>query len=137
MLEGNNQLKENITGVSFPEVRDFNKSKFTVAYLSIPVVPTLQFRNSHGKKLFRLGAGGYAGLRLESHTKVKYKENGNSTKGKERGSFYLNDFRYGLMAQVGIRWLTFFAKYDLNPLFADTKGPELHALSFGVTVFDF
>lgn len=137
MMEGNNQVVKTPTGVAFPEVRDFEKSKLTVSYLSIPVIPTLQFRNSHGKKLFRLGAGGYAGLRLGSHTKVKYNENDNTIREKDHSDFYLNDFRYGVMAQVGIRWLTFFAKYDLNPLFADNKGPQLRTLSFGITLFDF
>jgi hypothetical protein len=143
MFEGNNYAVQIKEGVTFPEyinekgnLMDLDKSKLTVCYLSIPVVPTLQFHNKHGRRTFRLGAGGYAGLRLASYSKVKYKDGDNSVKRFEHGNFFLNDFRYGLMAQVGIKGLLVFAKYDLNPLFSDSKGPALNTLSFGLTLFN-
>lgn len=144
MLEGNNYVKQTPSGITFPEYVNntsttvsVEKSKLVVPYLSIPVVPTLQFRNKHGRQIFRIGAGGYAGVRLGSHTKLKYEDNGTKGEVKEYGSFYLNDFRYGLMAQIGVNGLCIFAKYDLNPLFNTERGPDFHVLSFGLSFFTF
>lgn len=144
MFEGDNYAVQKPEGVTFPVYTNasgnpvkLDKSKLTVCYLSIPVVPTLQFYNKHGRRTFRIGAGGYAGIRLASYTKVKYQEGDNSVTRHEHGHFFLNDFRYGLMAQVGVRGLSVFAKYDLNPLFSTNKGPELNTLSVGLTLFNF
>jgi hypothetical protein len=142
MFEGNNYAKATPEGITFPDyvnesgqAVNLDKTKLTVCYLSIPVIPTLQFYNKYGRKTFKVGAGGYAGLRLASYTKVKYKDGDNSITRNEHGSFYLNDFRYGLIAQVGIRGISVFAKYDLNPLFDQDRGPKLNALNIGITVF--
>lgn len=141
MFDGNNIAVRGDNTVGFPEAKDtelgvseLSKSKLTVSYLSIPVVPTLQFRDHKGRKTFRVGMGGYIGYRIGSHTKVKYRYEGETMKDKDYSSFYLNNFRYGLMAQVGVKNLVLFAKYDLNPLFADNKGPDLNAISFGITI---
>ena len=144
MFQGNNFVQQTPNGLAFPDYVNeagqsvnLDKSKLTVCYLSLPIMPTLQFHNKSGRRTFKIAAGGYAGLRLGSYTKIKYTENDNTVKKHARGNYYLNDFRYGLMAQVGIRGLSLFAKYDLNPLFSKAKGPDLRVLSFGITFFNF
>ena len=124
------------------------KSKLTASYLSVSVVPMLDF--SHGarkvkkyesgsisiskykKQGVRIGIGGYAGYRLGSHTKYKFKQDGDRDKDKDRGNFNLNNFRYGVRGQIGFKGMDFFVNYDLNDLFNDDKGPaDLNAISFG------
>ena len=124
------------------------KSKLTASYLSVSVVPTLDF--SHGtrkvkryesgsisiskykKQGVRIGLGGYAGYRLGSHTKYKFKQDGDRDKDKDGGNFNLNNFRYGVRGQIGFKGMDFFINYDLNDLFNDGKGPaDLNAISFG------
>lgn len=124
------------------------KSKLTASYLSVSVVPTLDF--SHGtrkvkkyesgsisiskykKQGVRIGIGGYAGYRLGSHTKYKFKEDGDRDKDKTSGNFNLNNFRYGIRGQIGFKGMDFFVNYDLNDLFNDNQGPaDLNAISFG------
>jgi len=127
------------------------KSKLTASYLNIHVVPMLDFSNGrqkvtnikgkgikinkYSKKGFRMGAGMYAGYRLGSHTKF-IDENGD--KDKESGNFFLENFRYGVRAQLGWKGIELWGAYDLNNVFFEGRGPAgsegLNAISFGVTL---
>ncbi|HRJ31687.1 MAG TPA: hypothetical protein PLV21_13470 [Cyclobacteriaceae bacterium] len=131
-------------GVLFAEdTRDVNfiKSKLTATYANLSFIPMLDFGgrgkktrvwNSYGSS-FRIGAGPYAGYRLGSHSKQVYNDGGRE-KDKNRNNFYMNNFRYGVRVQLGIRSTDFFFNYDLNELFSDSKpnNPKLNAFSFGV-----
>ncbi len=108
------------------------KSKLGVAYLSVPIMFTLDLNDAHQGKL-KLGLGGYAGIRLKSWNKLKYDD---GKKEKTVNSFFLNDFRYGLMAEVGFSDISLFIKYDLNPLFQTGKGfnpnEDINAINIGI-----
>ncbi|MEO9964456.1 MAG: hypothetical protein ABJF11_01635 [Reichenbachiella sp.] len=124
---------------------DGKKSKLAATYINAMVVPMLEFNSrrrtssrNHGfnwtkyrQKGFRIGAGVYAGYRIDSWTKIKYSVNGDNKKDKEKGNYYLNNFRYGIRGQVGFRGMDLFFNYDLNDVFATDRGPELQAISFG------
>ena len=146
------RLEETEEGVNFylePDTDiDAEKSKLTAAYLNVNVVPMLHFgykskmvRDSDGSMLrvrdydddsFRIGLGGYAGYRIDSYTKYKFEEGDDTVKDRDRDDFYLNNWRYGVRLQLGVRGVDLFANYDLNELFYTGKGPELHAFSFGI-----
>lgn len=122
------------------EVIDPIKSKLTVPYLNISFVPLLHFGNKgrngfmdYDNDGFRIGLGAYAGYRLGGKTKAVYREDGNRVRVKNRDSFYLNSWRYGMRLQLGIAGVDVFANYDLNELFNEGKGPQLNAFSFGIT----
>lgn len=123
---------------------DGKKSKLSATYINAMLVPMLEFNPRRGRhrrgafswtkyrqKGFRIGAGMYAGYRIDSWTKMKYSVNGDKQKDKEKGNFYLNNFRYGVRTQVGFRGMDLFFNYDLNDVFATGRGPELQAISFG------
>lgn len=125
----------------------FKKSKLTVAYINFSAVPMFAFGKSGTTKKknwwhlmdwnnddrgFRIGAGGYAGYRIASYTKVVY-EDGDKEKDKNKDNFHLNNFRYGLRMQMGYRGTDLFFNYDMNELFSEGKGPALNAFSFGIT----
>ncbi|MBC7921286.1 MAG: outer membrane beta-barrel protein [Ferruginibacter sp.] len=137
MFDGDNQARKTPTGTDFPAPRpDLQKSKLTVCYLNVPAMVALQFRNRDRRETFYLAAGGYVGYRLGSYTKIKYETEGQTRKERAKGNFYLNNVRYGLTGQVGIDNVALFAKYDLNSLFVDDRGPRLNVLSFGITLTD-
>jgi hypothetical protein len=132
-----------VDGVYFIEdTRDvsFIKSKLTVSYINVSLIPMFDVSGNSRKvrvwdshsSAFRFGVGPYAGYRIGSHTKQVYKEDGDREKDKDRDNFYLNNLRYGVRMQLGIRSADFFFNYDLNELFATNKGPKLNAFSFGV-----
>ena len=124
------------------------KSKLKVTYLNFTAVPMFDF--SRGKRLvrmyeeddvrlafssrkgFRIGLGGYLGMRLSNKAKYIYKVDGDRNKDKDKGGFFINDFRYGTRLQVGINGFDFFVNYDLNELFEDGKGPKLNPFTIGV-----
>ena len=134
--------------VPLPSEFNGKKSKLTTSYFNVSVVPMFDFSGNkrkvkslesgsvkienYKKQGFKIGIGAYAGYRLGSHSKIKFKENGDTDKDKEHSSFYLQNFRYGLRARIGIKSLDLFFNYDLNELFEEGRGPELNAFSFGI-----
>ena len=131
-------------GVGFVEDLSVNaiKSKLTVVYLNVSMVPMLhlgsnsyysrrRFRNHEG---LRVGLGGYGGYRIDSYTKFVFKESGDKEKDKDHDNFFLNNWRYGLRFQFGFRGVDLFANYDLNNLFSEGRGPDLNAISFGIVI---
>lgn len=141
--EDNTLLLEDETGVHFVEDMrdvDFIKSKLSATFINASLVPVLDFGEhsrrpriweGHGDG-FRLGIGPYVGYRISSKTKLVYKEDGDREKQKDHDSFYLNNLRYGLRIQIGVRSTDLFINYDMNDLFVEGKGPKLNAISFGL-----
>ena len=130
-------------GVTFVEDNTanlaFKKSKLTVSYINLSLVPMLDFSNSSTRSRmwdssssFRIGLGPYLGYRIGSYSKIKYKEAGDTEKEKNHDSFYLENIRYGMRLQIGFRSTDLFFNYDMNDLFSPGKGPSLNAFSFGV-----
>lgn len=141
--EDNTLITKTPTETTFtPDPRDlqFEKSKLSATYLNVSIIPMWAFGSSnchdnchhHHHSSFRIGIGPYAGYRIESHSKLVYDDGGDKNKEKDKDNFYLNNFRYGLKLKFGTRGVEFFTAYDLNPLFADGKGPDLHAITFGL-----
>ena len=119
---------------------DYVKSKLTASYVTATLIPVIDFSDNSRKarfwegygNSFRFGLGPYIGYRIESHSKLVYKDDDGKQKEKDHDSFYLNNVRYGLRLQMGYRSADFFFNYDLNDLFVENKGPQLNAFSFGV-----
>ena len=87
-------------------------------------------------KSFRLGVGGYAGVNVKEKQIVKYRnDDGNDVKDKTKGDFNVNDFVYGVSAYVGYGEFSLYAKYDLQPIFANNEIDQ-NNLSLGMR-FDF
>jgi hypothetical protein len=146
------QLSKDDNGVIFYENPrtdvEFTKSKLTVCYVNLSMVPMFDLGGYsrkpnvfNGDRLnfdrrgsFRIGVGPYVGYRLDSYTKQVWEEGGDKEKSHYHDNYYLNNVRYGLRAQIGFRDTDIFFNYDLNGLFIDGKGPKLNAFSFGITL---
>jgi hypothetical protein len=147
----NYQIIKGADQVEFlPITADINpeKSKLTASYVNFQLLPMFDFAQGrkkvkayekggvrfkrYRKDGIRLGAGGYAGYRIGSRSKLVYTEDGNKEKDVDKNTFYLNSFRYGIRAQLGWKDVDFFASYDLNEVFASGKGPKLNAITFGI-----
>ena len=106
------------------------KSKISASYANLSFVPTLVSNN--GKLSF--GVGAYGGLRLGGRGKFVYEDaNGNSKKQFEKANMFAENFRYGLRTEIGVGDVNLFLSYDLNDFFIPGKGPEVQAISFGVS----
>lgn len=113
-----------ITLQEFP--LELDKAKFRMTNIVFPVHlqfgPSKKVRNYDNVRFssysgFRLGIGGYAGFNLGHMQKLKFEENGDDRKDKQRGNFNVNEFIYGLSGYVAIGDAAVYVKYDLNPIF--------------------
>lgn len=109
------------------------KSKLSALYLTLPLMFEYQSNAKSKKNSFHVGVGGFAGLRMASHTKVVIK-NPEKDILKSRDDFHLNPFKYGLTARFGWSKLNFTVNYNLSTLFKKNQGPELMPFEFGITL---
>lgn len=112
------------------------KSKLANVWLNVPLLLEWQIPVNHFDNRFYISAGLMAGIRINSHTKIKYKAE-DKQKLKVVDDFSMRTFRYSIMVRTGYRWINFFACYDLVTVFKEDKGPELTPFTFGLTLFRF
>ncbi|GAB2534740.1 outer membrane beta-barrel protein [Spirosoma aerophilum] len=121
LVQKNNQLVIEQADV------DLRKSKLVTAQLNLPVMFNLSFRSG-----FTLGLGAYAGIRLDSYTKVK-PEGGSSV--RTHGSYSLNPVRWGLTTELGFRGSSkLFFRYEPNSPFKAGQGPDASVWAVGVKI---
>lgn len=118
------------------EFENIKKSKLALISVVMPVLMEFQIPVNHNHNRIYFSGGVYGGLRLHSHTKVKYKEERNE-KLKVADHFSMHDFSYGIMVRTGFSWVNLHATYDLVPLFREEKGPELTPFTVGITLLRF
>lgn len=119
-------------GPAVPAI-NYHKSKLAVNYADIPL--ELRFETGKFPKTFRIAIGGRAGILFNAHTKVKYTviTSDEERKEKSEGDFAINNFRYGLTARVGYKWLNLFGYYSLSDLFEENKGPVVTPIMIGLS----
>jgi len=113
------------------------KSKFSSVYLTSPLLIEFQIPVGHYNNRFYFSTGIIGSLRLDTHTKIKYRADDKRKKLKEPDDYFLRDFRLSGTVRMGYRWINLFASYDLQPFFKDGKGPELYPFSIGVGLITF
>ena len=129
MLEEDNVVQMLGKQVVFKDFgQNLSKSKLVVPMLNLPMMLNFGFKEAK----FRIGLGGYIGYRIGGYSKLKYD---GGKKEKIKGSYGLEDFRYGLNAELGKRkGATLFVRYDLNQVFKveQTNAKGLQAWSIGL-----
>jgi hypothetical protein len=111
------------------------RSKLEANYITIPLMLHLESNPRRPDRSFKLGFGGFGGVRYSSYTKLVSKEN---KKTKEHDDFNLNPITYGVRGQIGYGPLTVYSQYAMSPLFEGGHGaPELNPITFGIVVNGF
>ena len=119
--------------------QNLDKSKFRMTNLIFPMHleitdsnKTIKDGNVMFKKpSFKIGLGGFVGVNIATLQKLKYEENNNDFKSKERGDFNTKTFIYGLNVFVGSDNLQLFGQYNLNSVFSDNPIDE-HNFQLGI-----
>lgn len=110
-----------------------DKSKLTCIYFSIPLCFELQVPNAlKFKKRLWISAGIIASLKLDSHTKVVYRDNGRKQKDKNHDDFNIGVLQYSFTGKAGYGNFYAYANYSPVQFFEKNKGPELYPFSVGV-----
>ncbi len=137
----NNIDIEDNDGESIPVVNNsinYKNNKLHSCYFQIPLL--LEFNTSkRANRGLYIGAGITGGIRVKSKMYKKYELNGRTVKSKIYDDFNLNSFQAILTARIGFDRLTFFANYDLIPVFEHdkNKGDRLKTFSFGLRILPF
>ena len=132
MLKNSNVAREvDLSGKSMvhfvANTKETEKSKLVMPYLNFPVLLNFGFKEDK----FKMGFGGYAGYRIGGYTREKFSKR---SEDKIKGDFGLNDFIYGVTAEVGKKnGMTLFVRYDMNKLFKEsqTNFKDIQAFSVG------
>ncbi|WP_298392767.1 OmpH family outer membrane protein [Flavobacterium sp.] len=123
---------------------NLKNSRFRNVYLVAPIHLEFDFtkkKEKDGKTYFkthnsfRLGVGGYAGIRIKSKQKIEYEIDDIEYDEKAKGDFNASNFIYGLSAYIGYKETSLYIKYDLNPIFQDNVVKQ-NNVSLGIR-FDF
>ena len=101
---------------------NLKKSKLITNYIEVPLELRYNFNPEDPARSFKISFGGRVGYLFDSFTKVKYREDGQTKKMKDKQNFNLSQFRYGLTSRIGFGSFSLFGYYNLNPLFEKNKG---------------
>jgi hypothetical protein len=141
-LRGNDQWAQNTNATvaeRAPDAKQVDESKLTINTINLPVMLRLKMRNKDDRRTLSAGIGGFGGYRVGGNITTEYKLAGSDNRHEDKlaGGLNLNDWQYGLQGELGFHGLRLFAKYNLNEVFEAGKGPQTHALSFGLRVLGF
>ncbi len=120
-------INPNITNVAF--------SSYNATYIDAPVMLILDFSKSGMDNAFNCGVGGYGGVRIAQKRNLIYDDfNNDPIKERTRNNFYMNTWRYGVLAQIGFNAFKITGKYDLSEFFRTDKATpnyQIGSIAFG------
>ena len=130
----NNSIMKDSTGyiVEKPYQQNLKKSKFIVDYLTVPAI--VEFHTGRHNNGFRIGLGVVGSLKCRSLTKVKWYDEGDKKKEKNKGDFNTSPLDYALTARLGVGAVEVYANYSMVPLFKKGQGPEIYPLAVGLGI---
>ncbi|MCI0752132.1 MAG: PorT family protein [Flammeovirgaceae bacterium] len=99
-----------------PSIR---KSQLIANYLDIPLELRFSTNPYDPSRSFKVAVGVRGGVLVDSFTKVKYKEDGEMKKIKNKENYNLNPIRYGVHMRIGVGNFNFFTYYNLSTLFEE------------------
>ena len=102
------KAKLNVTNLVFPLHFEFGPSK-KKEYAT-------HFRYSTHHQ-FKVGLGGYVGFKTGVYQKLKFKEDGEKVKEKNKNSYNTSNTVYGLSGYLAWGHTALYVKYDLNTIF--------------------
>src|SRR5688572_9678818 len=98
------------------------KSQLITNYIDVPLELRFSTNPDDPARSFKISFGGRIGYMFDSFSKIKYKEDGQVKKFKNKDDWNLTKFRYGLSARIGVGNFSIFGYYNLSPLFEEDKG---------------
>jgi hypothetical protein len=135
-FDGGNSIQE-VDGViqeSDLSTLSLIKSKLTTTFLNVPLLLELQIGPEKRSKRIHLSGGVIGGLKLGSHTKYVYRDEGRKEKVKNRDDYNISPLRYGLTFRAGYKNAEVYGIYYPTPFFEKNKGPELYPFNVGLAL---
>jgi hypothetical protein len=117
-------LKMVLVSTVLPNASSLKKSGLITNYIDIPLELRFNSNPDDLGRSFKMSLGFKFGVLYDSFTKVKYREDGETKKLKDKQNFNLNPIRYGVLFRIGAGSFSAYANYTISPLFKDGKGPD-------------
>lgn len=116
------------------------KSQLIANYLDAPLELRFSTNPYDPARSFKVAAGFRPGILLGAQTKVKYKEEGDIKKFKDKQPWNLNNIRYGVYGRIGVGNFNVFGYYNLSTYFKKDKGiqgKDGNTLTVGISLAGF
>lgn len=123
---GYNDARDTVFMVS-PDLPNLRKSKLITNYVDIPFEVRFSSRPDDPNRSFKISLGFKVGVLYESFTKIKYSEDGETKKIKDKQNFNLFPIRYGPYFRIGGGNFSVYASYTVSPLFKNRGFGELRS----------
>jgi hypothetical protein len=107
-----------------PTASKYRKSNFANNYIDFPLEVRYYANKENRRKSFKAAIGGKFGIRYDVLTKVKYEENDQTKKIKNKQNFNVQNFRYGVYGRLGVSGISLYYYYSITEMFDNKKGPE-------------
>ncbi|GAC1419635.1 MAG: hypothetical protein NVS1B13_06480 [Flavisolibacter sp.] len=135
-------LKDHTTTIRFQDLSDtshFKKYKLNTTYLEVPV--ELRFRSNpdNDAKSVKFALGAKVAYLINAHTKGKtFLDKTGKTLftyiDKQSSTAFFNTTRLSGEARLGYGHFSLFATYAITSLFKDGFGPQVHPVTFGISL---
>src|SRR6056297_3307 len=114
---------------------DYDVNRLSAWYMTVPLTVNFESNPENTKRSFRVGAGGFVGLRRNTQYREKFDIFDNRT----NNNFNFNQFRYGVNAEIGYGWITLYGNLALNDFFdADNNDVyDMMPLNVGIRLIGF
>ena len=121
-LRGKNIINKDFLGnrqvVFLESGYNVKHSEWRSMFMNLPLMLQLDFSREGTDKGLTIGAGGYGGIRLYTLRELRYEDLNNESNWEYNyNNYFMNNWRYGLMAQLGYGSFKLTAQYDMNLLF--------------------
>jgi hypothetical protein len=100
------------------------KSQLINNYVEVPLEFRFDTMPEDYSRSFNVAIGARFGYLFDSFTKIKYKQDGEMKKLKDKQNHSFTTFRYGVYTRIGVGAFNLFGFYNLTPLFQKDKGPD-------------
>lgn len=104
-------------------VSSIKKSMLITNYIDIPLELRFNSNPNDLARSFKVSLGFKFGVLYDSFTKLKYRQNGETKKLKDKQNYQLNPIRYGAFLRLGAGSISVYGYYSISPLFEKGKGP--------------
>jgi len=124
----------------FLEANSIKKSQLIMNNFDILLDLRFTANPNDPNRSFKVSVGLKGGFAYDSFTKIKYRENGETKKLKDKQDWNISQFRYGATLRIGIGNFSAFAYYSLSPIFESGKGPkgtDLNTFTTGISLAAF
>lgn len=121
----------------FPNVK---KVMLISNYLEMPLEIRFDTKPEDIARSFNFAVGGRIGVLFDADQKIKYREDEQWKKSKDKEDWGLNLLRYGVYTRIGIGGFNVFGFYNLSPMFQTDKAPgntNMNTYTFGISVNGF